>query len=114
MNFLLNELVDILEKESHAAKSLTASSPEKFSNGSCNGHANGVKKEPLVTWVHKNFQVKYLTVLKILSSFWSIYNLTISGSISALQLTGGSKGGFLKFLSMNFYTLIIERKRVVL
>lgn len=56
LNFLLNELVDILEKESHAAKSLTASSPEKFSNGSCNGHANGVKKEPLVTWVHKNFQ----------------------------------------------------------
>ncbi|PHT98052.1 Ubiquitin carboxyl-terminal hydrolase 46 [Capsicum chinense] len=56
LNFLLNELVDILEKESHATKSLTASSPEKVSNGSCNGHTNGVKKEPLVTWVHKNFQ----------------------------------------------------------
>ncbi|KAH0768313.1 hypothetical protein AABB24_002174 [Solanum stoloniferum] len=56
LNFLLNELVDILEKESHAAKSLAASSPEKVSNGTCNGHANGVKKEPLVTWVHKNFQ----------------------------------------------------------
>ncbi|XP_016463998.1 ubiquitin carboxyl-terminal hydrolase 4-like isoform X1 [Nicotiana tabacum] len=56
LNFLLNELVDILEKESHASKSLTASSPEKVANGSCNGKSNGVKKEPLVTWVHKNFQ----------------------------------------------------------
>ncbi|CAK9134588.1 unnamed protein product [Ilex paraguariensis] len=58
LNYLLNELVDILEKESHATKSdLEALSPsEKVANGPKNAHANGTKKEPLVTWVHKNFQ----------------------------------------------------------
>lgn len=30
--------------------------PEKIANGPKNHEANGVKKEPLVTWVHKNFQ----------------------------------------------------------
>ncbi|CAL5434366.1 unnamed protein product [Camellia sinensis] len=57
LNFLLNELVDILEKESHAAKSIPETSPpEKIANGPNNPQANGVKKAPLVTWVHKNFQ----------------------------------------------------------
>ncbi|KAK2982332.1 hypothetical protein RJ640_009029 [Escallonia rubra] len=58
LNFLLNELVDILEKESVAAKSSpeTSSLPEKSANGQMNGQANGFKKEPLVTWVHENFQ----------------------------------------------------------
>ncbi|KAJ1434768.1 Ubiquitin specific protease, conserved site [Sesbania bispinosa] len=36
LNFLLNKLIDFLEKEAQAA--------------------NGAQKEPLVTWVHKNFQ----------------------------------------------------------
>ncbi|KAL9253403.1 Ubiquitin carboxyl-terminal hydrolase 3-like protein [Drosera capensis] len=60
LNFLLNELVDILEKESAATK-VENTSPEKTANGPSNGHlsasngANG-SKEPLVTWVHKNFQ----------------------------------------------------------
>ncbi|KAJ1418026.1 Ubiquitin specific protease domain [Sesbania bispinosa] len=44
LNLLLNKLVDILEKEAQAANWLR------------NGHANGAQKEPLVTWVHKNFQ----------------------------------------------------------
>lgn len=59
MNYLLNELVDILEKESHAAKSdaENASPSEKVANGPKTIQANGAKKEPLVTWVHKNFQV---------------------------------------------------------
>lgn len=59
LNFLLNELVDILEKESHAVKTSPETSPpsEKIANGPKNPEANGVKKEPLVTWVHKNFQV---------------------------------------------------------
>jgi len=59
LNFLLNELVDILEKESQAAKTDQETSPpsEKAVNGPKNGQANGVHKEPLVTWVHKNFQV---------------------------------------------------------
>lgn len=59
MNYLLNELVDILEKESNAAKSdQEISSPsENMGNGPKNAQPNGVKKEPLVTWVHKNFQV---------------------------------------------------------
>ncbi|CAL5368580.1 unnamed protein product [Camellia sinensis] len=58
LNYLLNELVDILEKESHAGKSdpETSSPSEKVANGPKTVHANGAKKEPLVTWVHKNFQ----------------------------------------------------------
>ncbi|KAL3591579.1 hypothetical protein D5086_010219 [Populus alba] len=58
LNFLLNELVDILEKEAHAVKSdpETSSPPEKIANGPKHAQANGVSKEPLVTWVHKNFQ----------------------------------------------------------
>jgi len=59
LNFLLNELVDILEKESSAAKDSTENLPtEETVNGSTNGQANGVHKEPLATWVHKNFQVR--------------------------------------------------------
>ena len=62
MNFLLNELVDLLEKEAQAAKTDQETSPpsEKAVNGPKNGQANGVHKEPLVTWVHKNFQVALL------------------------------------------------------
>ncbi|KAG6406780.1 hypothetical protein SASPL_134391 [Salvia splendens] len=50
LNFLLNQLVDILEKE--CIKPTT----ENVSNGPSNGHVNGVKQEPAATWVHKNFQ----------------------------------------------------------
>lgn len=61
LNFLLNELVDILEKESSAAKdSPQSTSPEKVPNGPVQPLANGVKKEPPVTLVHKNFQVTEL------------------------------------------------------
>lgn len=58
LNFLLNELVDIMEKEFRAVNnsSDTSSPPEKIANGPNNAQANGVRKEPLVTWVHKNFQ----------------------------------------------------------
>lgn len=58
LNFLLNVLVDILEKESKAAKSSpdVSSTLEKLPNGQCPPQVNGVHKEPLVTWVHKNFQ----------------------------------------------------------
>ena len=57
----MNELVDILEKESSAAKdSPQLSSPEKAPNGPVQPLANGVKKEPPVTLVHKNFQVTEL------------------------------------------------------
>ncbi|KAL6220094.1 hypothetical protein ACLB2K_007851 [Fragaria x ananassa] len=51
LNFLLNELVDILEKEAQAAKSdqETSSPPEKLANGPKNGQANGSHKDPLVT-----------------------------------------------------------------
>ncbi|CAN0919644.1 Ubiquitin carboxyl-terminal hydrolase 4 [Linum grandiflorum] len=61
LNFLLNELVDILEKEAKAIKSDTeTSSPsEKTTNGTKTLLANGLSKEPLVTWVHKNFQVRH-------------------------------------------------------
>ncbi|GJM85328.1 hypothetical protein PR202_ga01769 [Eleusine coracana subsp. coracana] len=54
LNFLLNEIVDILEKESSSANdSPETTSPEKMSNGAA---VHGIRKEPLVTWVHKNFQ----------------------------------------------------------
>lgn len=58
----MNELVDILEKESNAAKdSPQSSSPEKVPNGPVQPLANGVRKEPPVTLVHKNFQVTELS-----------------------------------------------------
>ncbi|KAK4491213.1 hypothetical protein RD792_001946 [Penstemon davidsonii] len=57
LNFLLNELVEILEKESHKVTNESqTSSLEGVPNGPGNNQINGVKKEPLVTWVHKNFQ----------------------------------------------------------
>ncbi|XP_041008744.1 ubiquitin carboxyl-terminal hydrolase 4-like [Juglans microcarpa x Juglans regia] len=58
LNFLLNELVDILEKEAQAAKSdpETSSPSDKAANGPKNVQANGPQKDPLVTWMHKNFQ----------------------------------------------------------
>lgn len=58
LNFLLNELADILEKESHKVTSLPqASSAEHVANGVNYAQVNGFKKEPLVTLVHKYFQV---------------------------------------------------------
>lgn len=59
LNYLLNELGDILEKEAKAAKTdnKTSSSPEKISNGPKLLQPNGAHKEPTVTWVHKIFQV---------------------------------------------------------
>ncbi|KAI3978549.1 hypothetical protein MKX01_015724 [Papaver californicum] len=60
LNFLLNELVDILEKVSRAAAAKnspeSSSPPEKTANGPKSLQVNGVHREPLVTWVHKNFQ----------------------------------------------------------
>jgi hypothetical protein len=68
---LLNELVDILEKEGQAAKSdPEASSPsDKIANGPKNALANGHHKDPLVTWVHKNFQVTLLCHFSLLINF---------------------------------------------
>ncbi|CAA2984815.1 ubiquitin carboxyl-terminal hydrolase 3 [Olea europaea subsp. europaea] len=56
LNYLLNELADILEKEDRVAKSdqETYSPSEKVANGRIT--SNGSRKEPLVTLVHKNFQ----------------------------------------------------------
>ncbi|XP_042456588.1 ubiquitin carboxyl-terminal hydrolase 4-like [Zingiber officinale] len=57
LNFLLNELVDILEKESSAGKSSKETSPSgNVANGPSHSVGNGALKEPLSTWVHKNFQ----------------------------------------------------------
>ncbi|CAN6906572.1 unnamed protein product [Brassica oleracea] len=52
LNYLLNELDDILEKEAKAAKT----DNETSSNEPKLLQANGVHKEPTVTWVHKIFQ----------------------------------------------------------
>lgn len=61
LNFLLNELVDTLEKEANAAKSSPETSPlpEKIANGPRHPLPNGVQKEPIVTWIHKSFQVGF-------------------------------------------------------
>ncbi|KAK4485935.1 hypothetical protein RD792_008586 [Penstemon davidsonii] len=58
LNYLLNELVDILEKETRADKSDQETPPlsEKIANGSTKIYSNGPQKVPLITWVHKNFQ----------------------------------------------------------
>ncbi|KAL7119384.1 hypothetical protein ACP275_02G060100 [Erythranthe tilingii] len=52
LNFLLNQLVEILEKVPHKVKG------EDVPNGPCNGgQVNGlVKQEPPITWVHNTFQ----------------------------------------------------------
>ncbi|KAL6552162.1 Ubiquitin carboxyl-terminal hydrolase 3 [Orobanche gracilis] len=54
LNYLLNELVDILEKEARATKS----DPEvqKIADGPTNTSSNSPPKEPVITWVHRNFQ----------------------------------------------------------
>eukprot|EP00246_Nothoceros_aenigmaticus_P015837 TRINITY_DN6841_c0_g1_i1.p1 TRINITY_DN6841_c0_g1~~TRINITY_DN6841_c0_g1_i1.p1 ORF type:complete len:373 (+),score=71.20 TRINITY_DN6841_c0_g1_i1:149-1267(+) len=58
LNFLLNELVDILEKEAKTAKSAPGGVVQsgKVSNGSINGLANGSQQKSAATWVHKIFQ----------------------------------------------------------
>jgi ubiquitin carboxyl-terminal hydrolase 12/46 len=55
LNYLLNELVDILEKEAKANEVKT-SNQEQVNNGISNGSANGSQERP-ITWVHKLFQV---------------------------------------------------------
>lgn len=56
LNYLLNELVDILEKESNTTKN-DQETPPSSENGPKSILSNGTThKEPLVTWVHKNFQ----------------------------------------------------------
>ncbi|PKU84968.1 Ubiquitin carboxyl-terminal hydrolase 3 [Dendrobium catenatum] len=58
LNFLLNELVDILEKEGNDINDSpgTSSQAEQNVNGPVHLQENGAKKEPLLTWVHKSFQ----------------------------------------------------------
>ncbi|KAJ3673748.1 hypothetical protein LUZ60_005740 [Juncus effusus] len=61
LNFLLNELVDILEKEANNSAKLFSpensnSNSNKIANGPTKPLTNGVHKDPLGTWVHKCFQ----------------------------------------------------------
>lgn len=62
LNYLLNELVDILEKEAKASASANAVAQgntghqEKGINGTVNGSGNGCQQQPIITWVHKLFQ----------------------------------------------------------
>ncbi|CAN7066761.1 unnamed protein product [Brassica rapa subsp. trilocularis] len=57
LNYLLNELDEIFQKEAKTDNE-TSSSPGKISNGPKLLQANGVHKEPTVAWVHKIFQDK--------------------------------------------------------
>ncbi|XP_019057417.1 PREDICTED: ubiquitin carboxyl-terminal hydrolase 3 isoform X2 [Tarenaya hassleriana] len=71
LNYLLNEFVDILEKEAQSTKNdqQTSSSPEKIANGprahTPETNGNGCQKEPIVTWVHNIFQVKKPSFVQI-------------------------------------------------
>ncbi|GMH21371.1 hypothetical protein Nepgr_023213 [Nepenthes gracilis] len=87
LNFLLNELVDILEKESSAAKNQPKNSPfEKLANGPLNGQANGGLKEPLATGV-QSYSEK-----KLLHRFWlSSFNLEVV-KLSGTQRIRHAKG----------------------
>jgi hypothetical protein len=65
LNFLLNELVDILEKEHKAVKeSLSNHSSQKTPNGQVNDQANGSHEELAATLVHKCFQVRLYSFLQ--------------------------------------------------
>lgn len=73
MNFLLNELVDILEKEAQSAKDDQETLPsEKAANGPTNTQVYASPNEPLVTWVHKSFQVSFFRT----SMVWKIVQIT--------------------------------------
>jgi ubiquitin carboxyl-terminal hydrolase 12/46 len=56
-----------LEKESSAANDSPQSSPEKVPNSPVQLLANGIKKEPPVTLVHKNFQVTELIISNVIA-----------------------------------------------
>ncbi|KAK8950801.1 Ubiquitin carboxyl-terminal hydrolase 3 [Platanthera zijinensis] len=58
LNFLLNELAEILEKEGNDVKDSPgpSSQTEMNVNGTVHLQDNGPKKEPLLTWIHKSFQ----------------------------------------------------------
>ena len=70
--YLLNELVNILERESTSGSASleTLSVPENISNGPSNSLANGKQKEPTSTWVHKSFQVNHLFICNLLASMF--------------------------------------------
>lgn len=68
LNFLLNQLVENVEKESIAKDSPASSSSSSggqtsLPNGSHPPLTNGVKKEPHATWVHNIFQVEEINFL---------------------------------------------------
>jgi hypothetical protein len=73
----------------------TTSPDRGASNGEANHLANGVRKEPLVTWVHKNFQVLQLLKCKncipsdpyYLSLVWMYLNTKIYPDTSILATT---------------------------
>lgn len=54
---MLNDLVEIVEKETAKGPVENLSPPDKIANGTHGGQVNGAKKEPVLTWIHKNFQV---------------------------------------------------------
>lgn len=100
---MLNELVDILEKEAQATKP-DPEVPEKIANGPTTISSNGQQKEPLITWVHKNFQVcfvchfifmlLYVFVVcnevqphPIFSSAWCLFSLFLGNKCHLASIT---------------------------
>uniref|UniRef100_A0A0E0NGR4 Ubiquitin carboxyl-terminal hydrolase n=1 Tax=Oryza rufipogon TaxID=4529 RepID=A0A0E0NGR4_ORYRU len=55
-NFLVNDIIDILEEDCRTANSSPETTPEEVSNGAANALANGARERPLVTLVHRTFQ----------------------------------------------------------
>ncbi|MQM23832.1 hypothetical protein Taro_056902, partial [Colocasia esculenta] len=83
LNFLLNELVDILEKELNDVKGSpeTSSPSEKNGNGLQNSPVNGVKEVPQMTWVHKSFQ-QNSSITSCLKNFSSTKTLNAEDKFS--------------------------------
>jgi hypothetical protein len=56
------------KRVSDAKDSPQSTSPEKVPNGPLQPFANGINKEPLVTLIHKNFQLTKLIILYVIAS----------------------------------------------
>jgi hypothetical protein len=65
----VNDIIDILEEDCRTANSSPETTPEEVSNGAANALANGARERPLVTLVHRTFQVRNITATKTWSFF---------------------------------------------
>ncbi|KAJ0975013.1 hypothetical protein J5N97_016978 [Dioscorea zingiberensis] len=112
LNFLLNELVDILEKETNSAKSCETSPPsDKLANGPRQLQANGVRKEPIVTWVHKCFQGILTNETRCLSCETSPPSDKLANGPRQLQANGVRKEPIVTWVHKCFQGILTNETR---